>query len=138
MCIRDRIYAVNSNLIPGVLEAIKFYSTKDLALVSSAPHDWINIVVNRFKIKSFFKAIISADDVNGVGKPNPAIYQLAVKRLNANKLKTLTIEDSEKGVLSAKQAGISCVGFRNGYNQNQDLSKADFIISNFEELKEII
>ena len=136
--ISHEIYAINSSLIPGVLESIKFYQDKELAIVSSAPHAWIKIVIERFELKKYFKAIISADDVAGVGKPNPDIYELAVKKLNAFKAKTFTIEDSEKGVLSAKLAGITAVGFRNGFNQHQDLSKADYIINSFEELKKIV
>ncbi len=136
--ISHEIYAVNSSLIPGVLDTIKFYQTKKLAIVSSAPHDWINIVVKRFELEKYFIEIISADDVAGVGKPNPAIYELAVSKLNAVKLKTVTIEDSEKGVISAKAAGITAIGFRNGFNEHQDLSKADYLISSFKELKAIV
>ncbi len=45
----------------------------------------------------------------------------------------IAIEDSKNGVLSAKNAGMFCIGFRNGFNEEQDLSKADIIIHNFAE-----
>src|SRR6266567_1498824 len=46
----------------------------------------------------------------------------------------IAIEDSKNGVLSAKNAGMFCIGLRNGFNEEQDLSMADMVISGFAEL----
>lgn len=136
--ISNQIYGISTNLIPGVLEALNFLKGKNIGLASSAPHEWIDIVLDRFQIRGCFKQVVSSDDVNGIGKPDPGIYELAVKKLEANKENTCAIEDSEKGVLSAKTAGIRCIAFRNGFNQHQDLSKADYEISSFKELENLI
>ena len=38
------------------------------------------------------------------------------------------------GVLAAKAAGMKCIGFQNKNSGDQDLSNADLIISNYENL----
>jgi len=45
------------------------------------------------------------------------------------------IEDSKNGVLSAKAAGMECIGFQNINSGDQDLSKADFIVKSITEIK---
>ena len=45
-----------------------------------------------------------------------------------------TFEDSENGISSAKNAGLYSVGFRNGFNNNQKLERADMIIEDFNDL----
>jgi beta-phosphoglucomutase-like phosphatase (HAD superfamily) len=37
-------------------------------------------------------------------------------------------------VLSARAAGMYCIGFRNGFNEEQDLSAANIIIDGFDGL----
>ena len=58
----------------------------------------------------------------------------------ANKAKEhcIVIEDSDNGILAAKNAGIFCVGYVSKNSKQQTLLNADLIIENFEELKEFI
>jgi beta-phosphoglucomutase-like phosphatase (HAD superfamily) len=46
----------------------------------------------------------------------------------------MVIEDSTNGIKAAKSAGIYCIGYKSLHSKNQDYTKADLVISNFEEI----
>jgi HAD superfamily hydrolase (TIGR01509 family) len=131
------IYLKRVTLIDGFMELIQNLSKNDvyIGLASSSRLNWIDMVVDRFNIRKLFDVIVSADELNGEGKPSPAIYIHASKKLSVTPEKCVAIEDSKNGVLSAKGAQMFCVGFRNGFNEEQDLSKADIIIHNLNEIE---
>jgi HAD superfamily hydrolase (TIGR01509 family) len=98
-----------------------------VGLASSSPRAWIDLVLERFDLKGRFDAVASADDVaKGKTKPEPDLYLLACRRLGVEPQDAAAIEDSFVGATAAKRAGLICVGFRNGNNDEQDLSMADF------------
>ncbi|HYT27426.1 MAG TPA: HAD family hydrolase [Ktedonobacteraceae bacterium] len=130
------IYGQKVSLIEGFTELLSALHANHIpvALASSSPWTWINIMLERFNLRESFQAIVSADELEGEGKPSPAIYLLTAKRLSVSPTRCIAIEDSKNGVLSAKNAGMYCIGFRNGFNDEQDLSRADMIIQHFAEL----
>ena len=101
------------------------------AIASSSPAHWIKMVVDRFALSPLLDAIVSADDVGGRTKPLPDIYLEAAARLNLPTIECLAIEDSSIGVLAAKRAGMKVAAYRNGHNDGQDLSSADFELAGF-------
>ena len=130
------IYGEKVSLIEGFTELLSVLHANHIpvALASSSPWTWINIMLERFNLRESFQAIVSADELEGEGKPSPAIYLLTAKRLGVSPTRCIAIEDSKNGVLSAKNAGMYCIGFRNGFNDEQDLLRADMIIQHFAEL----
>src|SRR6266849_289143 len=132
----NEIYGQKVSLIVGFSDLITTLNKNNIpvALASSSPKSWINIMLRRFGLQSSFKVVVSADELEGEGKPSPAIYLLTAQRLGVSPTSCIAIEDSKNGVLSAKNAGMFCIGFRNGFNEEQDLSKADMIIHGFAEL----
>ena len=132
----NEIYGQKVSLMEGFTELLSVLHANHIpvALASSSPQTWINIMLERFNLRQSFQAIVSADELEGEGKPSPAIYLLTAKRLGVHPTRCIAIEDSKNGVLSAKNAGMYCIGFRNGFNAEQDLSRADMIIHHFAEL----
>lgn len=130
------IYKDSANLLPGVLDFIKLLKEEKLtlALASSSPMFWVNMAVKRFDLNHYFEKIISADETGYKGKPAPDIYLHALKQLKKEPSECLAIEDSKNGVKSAQEAGIKCVGLKNGFNDDQDLSFSDILIHEFDEL----
>jgi HAD superfamily hydrolase (TIGR01509 family) len=86
------------------------------------------MVVSRFKLKRYFDAIVSAEEVGSRGKPAPDIYLWTANKLDIQPADCLVVEDSTNGILSAKAAGMKVVGYRTKDNQGQDLSRADKIV----------
>ncbi|HYO48239.1 MAG TPA: HAD-IA family hydrolase, partial [Chloroflexia bacterium] len=109
-------------------------SNVKVALASSSPMSWIDIVRDRFDLRDKFDVVVSADELQGEGKPSPAIYLLTARRIAVQPEECVVIEDSKNGALSATRAGMFCVGIRNGFNDEQDLSAADMLINDFDKL----
>jgi HAD superfamily hydrolase (TIGR01509 family) len=129
------IYQERAELMPHCMDFLRAArkSGTILAVVSSSPKEWIQIIVDRFQIADYFSRLVSADDVGGIGKPDPAVYLHAAAELVANPCDCIAIEDSENGVLSAVRAGMHCVGFRNGMNDAHNLDQAHQIMEGFSE-----
>lgn len=123
----------NLKVYPGVISLIKRMSENyTLALTSSSTFDEVQLVVNQLNIKHLFKTIVTSNDVK-YGKPNPEPYLLTADQLNVPYENCLVIEDSENGIISAKQARMICVAIPNTETKSK-LSKADHIIENYEML----
>ena len=131
----NEIYGQKVSLIEGFTELLSTLNNNNIpvALASSSPASWIDVMLQRFSLRESFKVVVSADELAGEGKPSPAIYLYTAKRLGIKPAKCIAIEDSKNGVLSAKRAEMFCIGFRNGFNDEQDLSSADMIIRRFAE-----
>jgi HAD superfamily hydrolase (TIGR01509 family) len=130
------IYERYSNLIPNVLDFLVLLRDAGytLALASSSPRFWVSMALKRFELLPFFKVTVSADEIGCKGKPAPDIYLYTAEQLGKEPANCLAIEDSRNGVISAKEAGMKCIGLRNGFNEEQDLSRADLVIHNYKEL----
>lgn len=132
----EEIYLRRVRLFDGVMELLKELQGNHipLCLASSSPHAWIRLVIDRFDLRRFFSHLVSSDDVSGRGKPQPDIYLHAINLLRADASDCIAIEDSTSGVAAGKAAGLTVVGFRNGHNDAQDLSKADREVRGFADL----
>jgi HAD superfamily hydrolase (TIGR01509 family) len=130
-----KVYEEWSHLIPGVLDLIELLKKEDftLGLASSSPMFWVKMAVERFDLDRYFEKVMSADETDCKGKPAPDIYMYAVEQLGKKPSQCMAIEDSKNGVISARSAGLKCIGLRNGFNDDQDLSSSDLIIHGFEE-----
>jgi HAD superfamily hydrolase (TIGR01509 family) len=117
----------------ALLERLQLMSMP-IAIGSSAGRDWINRTLARLKLHQHFPVIVSADDVNHRTKPAPDIYLLVAEKLGVQPTECVVLEDSYYGVTAAKAAGMTCIAYRSDINGDQDLSKADAIVTHYEEL----
>ncbi len=131
--IAGQIYREKARLLPGfsnVFDRMVGWGVP-LALASSSPRSWIEIVLDRFRLRSAFQVVVSAEEVGGQGKPAPDIYLYTARKLSVGPGDCVVIEDSKNGVLSARSAGMFCIGLKNGFNEEQDLSAADVIVDGY-------
>jgi HAD superfamily hydrolase (TIGR01509 family) len=131
--IAEGIYTTMVSLMPGFRDLLALLHEKSIpiALASSSPRRWIKLVLDRFDLHDEFEAVVSSEQTGGIGKPAPDIYLYTARKLEVRPEDCVVIEDSKNGVLSACSAGMYCIGFRNGFNEEQDLSAADMIIEGF-------
>lgn len=122
-------------LLDGVRELIQDYYNNGLTLVlaSSASMPNINRIFERFDLNQYFKAKISGADLKA-SKPHPEIFLKAAELAEEHTDNCMVIEDSTNGIAAAKAANIYCVGFKSPHSTNQDYSKADRVISSFDEI----
>ncbi|MBZ2174433.1 HAD family phosphatase [Schnuerera sp. xch1] len=104
-----------------------------MAIASSNNKKAVNEIVKKFDLDRYMKFVISGEEVNK-GKPNPEIFLTAANKMNVDPSECLVIEDADNGVKAAKAAGMKCIGLDLGNSGNQNLSRADLVVKNFNEL----
>jgi len=122
--------------IKGVKPFIEKLKTQKhkIGLATNSPNEIIPVVLKKLDIFHLFDSISSAE-FEIKGKPDPAIYFKAAKKLDVKPEACIVIEDSYSGMLAAKNAGMTVVAFTNG-NRECDFEIADYKIENFND-KEI-
>lgn len=118
--------------VVGLIEMLKNNNLK-LAVASSSSLEVIERVVDLFGFGIYFDNLTSGDCVER-SKPEPDIFLYSANKLGIDPADCLVIEDSYHGVKAAKKAGMKCIGYRNMNSGDQDLSKADFIIENYDSI----
>jgi HAD superfamily hydrolase (TIGR01509 family) len=119
------------SLRPGVMrivdEAIK--NNLALAVCSTSNERAVNTVISRlFGPERREKFLILAGDIVSKKKPDPEIYNLALKLLKMVQGDCIVIEDSKNGLLAAKAAGIPCVITTNHYTRDEDFTGAELVV----------
>lgn len=135
--IAAEIYTERAELMAGFRELLADLDEREIttAIVSSSPPDWISLVTERFRLEGF-DAIVSAEDIDGPGKPAPAIYEHAARELGVSPEECIVVEDSAHGVESAAAAGAYTIAYETSTNDDHDHSAADERVSGPEALRE--
>lgn len=124
----------NLHLTPtnNLMNFISYIKSKKYkcALASSSLKMNINLILTKLNLLNHFDFVISGEEVTS-GKPNPEIFLRVKDFFQANVNQCIVIEDSMNGVTAAKAADMFCIGYFNPNSGNQDLSKADLIIDDF-------
>jgi beta-phosphoglucomutase len=120
-----RIVAVGVAPYPGVVELIRSTSgTLPLALCSGALRSDIDPILAQLGLVGAFDALVTADEV-AASKPDPESYRLAVQRLQElfpgriNPARSLAVEDTPAGILSATGAGLRVLAVTNSYPEDR-------------------
>ena len=129
------VYNSQVSLADGLIEFLDHLAERKIpvGVASSSPKEGIRMVLRRFRLESRFATVASAEDA-GAGKPSPAVYLLAARSVGADPKYCVAVEDSETGLRAALAAGMHSLAYRNGYNDEQDLSLAHGEIRGFREL----
>ena len=118
----------------GALELLEtLHGSKKMALASSSYRDAVDGVLQGLGIGHYFQAIVSALDVARV-KPAPDIFLAAARQASAAPSDCLVVEDAEKGVLAAYEAGMRCIAVPNEQTRHHDFSKAIRLCSSLNEI----
>jgi beta-phosphoglucomutase len=79
------------------------------ALASSAPPKNIEAAFDALRLDRFLRTIVSADEV-GRGKPDPAIFLEAARRIGVPANRCVVVEDAPAGLEGARRAGMRSIG----------------------------
>jgi HAD superfamily hydrolase (TIGR01509 family) len=121
-------------IINGAREVIEnLYGKYLMAIVTSSRKDHFDLIHKNLGILKYFDFTLTAADYKKF-KPDPEPYLLAVEKSGFDKNECLAIEDSERGLISAKAAGIHCFIIPTELTFNGDFSAADKILKNISEL----
>ena len=103
-------YLPELKLIDGLDTFLKKASERDISMAigSAAIPFNIDFVLDNLDLRHYFKAIVSADDVE-ISKPHPDTYLKCAELLGVAPADCLVFEDAPKGVEAAKNAGMKAV-----------------------------
>lgn len=128
-------------LFPGVIEFVQQAKCDfRLAVASGGRREQIAQALSGTSIEQDFELIVAAEDC-ATGKPDPAIYLLALQRLNDQRecqpiltaRDCLVIEDSRAGIQAARAAGMTVVGLTTTYQADQ-LQDADIVLPGLQHI----
>jgi beta-phosphoglucomutase len=128
------LLATSLRPMDGALELLEnLRGKKTLALASSSYRDAVDGVLQGLKIDHFFATIVTGLDVPRV-KPAPDIFLAAARQVGAAVAECLVLEDAEKGVIAAHEAGMPCIAVPTDYTRHHDFSKAARICASLKEI----
>ena len=123
---RDGLHAVNGFI--GFYNSLKRKKVK--VIIATSGHR-INVEEELKSLGLDEQEFVCADDINEL-KPSPEIFLEAAKRLDERPEECVVFEDSEPGVIAAKNAGMYVVGVLATSDMKQ-LQKADKIVEDFRD-----
>jgi HAD superfamily hydrolase (TIGR01509 family) len=122
----------------GLVALLQFLQARKIltAIASGSPRADVSNVLQKLEITPFFPVVVASDDVRSP-KPAPDVYLRAAAGLGVSPDACFAIEDSASGMLAAKAAGMTVIGFPSRFTRHQDL-KSDYMISELSEVHAIV
>jgi beta-phosphoglucomutase len=100
------------------------------ALASSAPRPNIDAAFEALALGRYLDAVVSADEV-GRGKPDPAIFLEAARRLGCPPGRCVVVEDAPAGLEGARRAGMPSIGVLSSHHPTLE---ADLVVPSLDAL----
>jgi beta-phosphoglucomutase family hydrolase len=131
---RQQLQANGAAALPGVLPWLDRLRTAAIpcAVGSSTHLANIRCVIERIGLVGRFAAIVCGEDV-AQGKPDPAVFLLAARRLGRAPARCVVFEDAHVGIAAARAAGMKVVAVATTHPA-ATLHEADLVVQRLDEL----
>lgn len=124
--------------IPNVKEILKELSKKyKMAIITTSRRVDFELIHKNSGIVDFMEFVLCVEDYPRA-KPYPDPYLAGLNKFDASKNETIVVEDSQRGLTSAFNAGIDCVIVKNEFTLTHNFSNASYRINTLEELINIL
>jgi HAD superfamily hydrolase (TIGR01509 family) len=125
-------------LTDGITEVLDALQGKYvMGVVTSSRKDHFDLIHRTTGLLKYFDFVLTADDFSRV-KPDPEPYLRAVARSGIDARGCVAIEDSERGLQSAKGAGISCIVVPTALTRGGTFAGADRILDSISEILTVL
>jgi HAD superfamily hydrolase (TIGR01509 family) len=95
-------------IVPGALELLQRLRPRTrMAIVTSCRRAHFEAIHRTSGLRDLVEFVLVREDY-GESKPHPEPYLTAVKRLDVQKQNCLVVEDSQRGLVAARAAGLRC------------------------------
>ena len=136
----ESLAAAGEMLFPGAADFIRSAAARvPIAIASGALTHEIEEVLDRTGLLPLFPVIVGADQTER-SKPHPDPYQTAFDRLRAHSgrdliaWRSVAIEDSRWGLVSARGADLRCVAVTNTYPAHELHADAELVVDGLHAL----
>jgi len=130
----ESLAAAGEMLFPGAADFIRAAAAVvPIAVASGALTHEIDDVLERAGLRSLFSVVVGADQTER-SKPNPEPYLTAFAQLRQRSgldlmpWRSVAIEDSKWGLMSARGADLRCVAVTNTYSAAELRSEAELVV----------
>ena len=129
---KEALYRIEFKPFLSLIDGLDLFLKKahkeniKMAIGSAAIMDNINFVIQNMDIAHYFKAIISANDVEK-SKPHPETFLRCAEAIHVDPKYCLVFEDTPKGVECAMNAGMQCIVVL-GEHEAQEFEQFDNVI----------
>jgi HAD superfamily hydrolase (TIGR01509 family) len=127
LCQEPRIIAG----VQSVLDAL--HGTYVMGIVTSSEPDHFALIHQTTGLLPYFRFVLTAGDYTH-SKPHPEPYLLAVERSGCRQEECLVIEDSERGLTAAKEAGLRCIVVPSEFTCGSNFAGAYKVLESLSEL----
>jgi len=119
-----------------IIETLHGHGFK-LAVASGSYEKDIRNILQSNGLLKFFSATVGKDDIKNY-KPHPETYLKAAEALNIPPGLCIAVEDAEKGIKSAHDAGMSVILIKTEITRELNIGGADLKFDNLSEFKETL
>ena len=143
--LRNKRNALYSELLAGpprltadiarILDAL--HGRYVMGVVTSSRKDHFDLIHRATGLLKYFDFILTASDFSHV-KPHPEPYLRAVDKSGIGREACVAIEDSERGLASAKGAGISCIVVPTALTRGGNFDGAHRVLENIGEILAVL
>jgi HAD superfamily hydrolase (TIGR01509 family) len=119
--------------MPGLMELLHAFKDRlKLAVATSAPAAFVDLILPAMGLTHFFDAIQTSDGLQH-GKPHPEIYLKTIARLHVQPRQSIVLEDSTAGAQAGKNAGAYTIAVPSDYTRTGDFSFTDYQAKNLHD-----
>jgi HAD superfamily hydrolase (TIGR01509 family) len=135
---RDERYAEllshEVRILPGVEETLaSLHGKVRMAIVTSSRPEHFALIHKRSGLLGYFDFVLTRDDYV-CSKPHPEPYLTALRKSGLRPEDCRVIEDSERGLLAARRAGLRCLVIPGTLTRNGDFSAAERVLADIREV----
>jgi HAD superfamily hydrolase (TIGR01509 family) len=119
---------------PEVEQVLKLLAgSVRMCVVTSLWRKHFEAIHSRTGFDKYFEFVITGEDVTET-KPDPEPYVMALRRAGCEASECVVIEDSERGLMAAKAAGLECWVIPADLTRHGNFSQADKILGSISEV----
>ena len=120
--------------MPGALELLDALAGRTrLALVTSGRRVMVDAALARVGMAGRFEATVTFEMV-AQPKPHPEPFHLVARMLDLPPGRCVALDDAEKGIVAAADAGMPAVAVPNEHTLDHDFSRAALVVPSLEHL----
>jgi len=130
----DALIREGVEVFEGVVETLDALAgLRRTAIVTSSSRDHFEEIHLQTGLVPYFEFVV-ADGDYARHKPHPDPYLVAAERMGLDPARCLAIEDTERGLVAATDAGMQCVAIPNALTRSADFSRAAVVLESMAEL----
>jgi len=136
--IYGRFLVDNDVMVPGALDLLRRLRPRyRMAVVTSSERVHFDAIHAHTGLRGLVDFVLTRD-AYGACKPHPEPYLSAVARFGAAKDECVVVEDSERGLIAAKAAGLACWMVYSPMTEGQKFDAADRRFMSLAEIGEVL